>query len=346
VFVLSGDCFRVSNKRKVFIGWKKAIVFILFCLFIFTQSIYAKKISELTDLLEAANIAVADGKLFVSADNSIYIYSLKDTKLIKKVGKKGEGPNEFKSNPSLWVKNNKLYAYGERLHILSLSGDFLRLIKLKRNVFDLDLIDKNYVLREMTSLPQKSGKPILVIRIGLYDKNEKLIKEFSRIDHKYMDKIELPPSRIMFAVLDNKIFVADARKGLYVDVYDSLGKKLYSINKTYEKKIIPKEYIKKDLEKLKSKTPKNVWLLLKDKYVYVKYFPAFDKFFVFDGKLYFKTYETKGDKVLFRILGPKGKELKNVFLPNSQIFTVKNGTYYYLKRNENDDWVLFSEKVF
>jgi len=326
---------------------KKAIIlsFVLMFVFAFSSVVYAKTICKFTDFLEASDIAVSGNKIFVSADNAIYFYSLKDMKLIKKFGRKGEGPEEFKYKPSIKIYNNKIFALGDRLKILSLNGDFIKLIKFKRNIFDVAILGENYILREMASVSSKNKKPSLVVRIGIYDKNEKLIKELSKIENKNMSKIELPPSRIMFEIYKNNIFLADARKGLYVCVYDKTGKKLYEINKDYEKEKVTDAYKKRDSEKMKKKF-KKVWAFIKDRYYYQKYFPAFSRFYIFNGKLYFKTYKTAGDKVLFKIFDIKGNKIKEIFLPDQEIFTINDGIYYYLKRDENDVWVLYSEKIF
>ena len=50
--------------------------------------------------LQRPNMVLADSKqLYVADGASVLIYSLKDLKLRKKFGRKGEGPGEFKVSP-------------------------------------------------------------------------------------------------------------------------------------------------------------------------------------------------------------------------------------------------------
>jgi hypothetical protein len=51
-------------------------------------------------------IRVDENKIYITENANIYIYSKKDFKLIKKFGKKGAGPEEFRigfANGMLWI---------------------------------------------------------------------------------------------------------------------------------------------------------------------------------------------------------------------------------------------------
>ncbi|MCP4213160.1 MAG: hypothetical protein GY765_00820, partial [bacterium] len=53
----------------------------------------------LPEILKPVLMTIHDNHLYVLQDTSIYIYSLKGLKLIKKFGRKGEGPKEFMARP-------------------------------------------------------------------------------------------------------------------------------------------------------------------------------------------------------------------------------------------------------
>ena len=76
---------------------KKVWVFIVFLFLIF--SIHGKKIAKLEELIKPDIMFMGNGRMYITEGASIFIYSLKDYKLIKKFGKEGEGPKEFKISP-------------------------------------------------------------------------------------------------------------------------------------------------------------------------------------------------------------------------------------------------------
>ena len=57
---------------------------------------FAEIIATLDEVMKPTAIEIDDQNLYVVEGTSVYIYSLKDFKLVKKFGKKGEGPKEFK----------------------------------------------------------------------------------------------------------------------------------------------------------------------------------------------------------------------------------------------------------
>jgi hypothetical protein len=73
---------------------KRKAYWILF-LILFTGLCFAEKVASFTEFTNPYESQVDVDRFYISEDTSIYIYSLKDYKLIKKFGKKGEGPGEF-----------------------------------------------------------------------------------------------------------------------------------------------------------------------------------------------------------------------------------------------------------
>ena len=319
---------------------KKICFFMLF----FSIALFAnaQKLVKFSDFLEADYITASDNKLFVSADNSIYIYSLKGMKLIKKVGRKGEGPEEFQYSPRIRIYNKKLYAYSlKRLSVIDMNGKFLKTIRLKGLWnFKISPIKENFVLLHFSMIKEKN-KHKTALSITLWNNKMEKIKNLYSLPQNMRKSINIVADRIDFDVWNNKIFISDSSKGLFTTVFDSTGKKINKFKNDYKKIKISESYKKEKIDRLKKRMPKGV----KPDISCSDYFPSFHKFYIFNGYLYFKTYEQKGDKVLFRIFDKKGKEMKKVFLPNQDIFTINNNIYYYLKRDKNDDWELYSVKI-
>ena len=58
-------------------------------------------VTPLPDINKPGFVYLDKKQMYVTEDTSIYIYSLNDLKLIKKFGKRGEGPQEFKTYPKI-----------------------------------------------------------------------------------------------------------------------------------------------------------------------------------------------------------------------------------------------------
>ena len=76
----------------------KKVIFLLSFLLIFASFTFAK-VHLMADLVKPSMIIVKDKKLYVLEKTTISIYSIKNMKLITKLGKTGEGPGEFMARP-------------------------------------------------------------------------------------------------------------------------------------------------------------------------------------------------------------------------------------------------------
>jgi hypothetical protein len=118
------------------------------------------------------------------------------------------------------------------------------------------------------------------------------------------------PECIDFAVAEDKIFVADTRKGFHIAVFDSQGAPLYEINQNYVALPVPPEYnsaLKKKLDETQS------WL---NKVANIKFrdsFPAFNSFKIADGKIYVSTYAEKDGLYELVVMNLKGEVLRRSF---------------------------------
>ena len=72
---------------------RKINLFILLLFFSGSVSVFAAKIVPLQELRKPETIAVDCSQIYITESASIYIYSLKDFRLIKKFGQAGEGPD-------------------------------------------------------------------------------------------------------------------------------------------------------------------------------------------------------------------------------------------------------------
>ena len=63
---------------------------------------YSEKVAVLNEIMKPSLSFAVDGtQLYIPEEGQIFIYSTNDYKLVKKFGKAGEGPQEFRLHPRL-----------------------------------------------------------------------------------------------------------------------------------------------------------------------------------------------------------------------------------------------------
>ena len=77
---------------------KKLVILSLFVLFLLFSNISTKMMFNVEELSRPSMFLVEFERIYILEDATVYIYSLKNKNLIKKFGKAGEGPGEFKYN--------------------------------------------------------------------------------------------------------------------------------------------------------------------------------------------------------------------------------------------------------
>jgi hypothetical protein len=313
--------------------------------------IYAEKLASLPKINRPHYFEVYDDQIYIGENSSISLYSLKDFSLIKKFGKKGEGPGEFKTIPIFKVFPNCIVVnnFGKWL-LFSRNGDFLE--ERRDTLFKLFLypVGRNYVATTTDPSPTTKNTDKIII---LLDKDLKPTKEIARKENKLNIKGRRNSYVIKdvfdYRVFGDKIFLGDTRRGFHIVVFDSNGNKLYEINKKYQPIKVTEKYKKAFLNRQKqandivSKMERRYGY----KYVFPDYFPAYRDFRVKDSKIYFFTYKKNGQKSEIIVMDIEGKSVKHVFVPRGlsiKLCSFSNDRFFYLKENiDKEEWELFAE---
>jgi hypothetical protein len=58
--------------------------------------VYAGKIMELPELINPTSMVMDNTRVYIADGPNVLIYSLEKSKLIKKIGREGDGPGEFR----------------------------------------------------------------------------------------------------------------------------------------------------------------------------------------------------------------------------------------------------------
>jgi len=319
-------------------------------------SVFAKKVATFPGVRNPEQLYLDDNRIYFVDDASIYIYSLKDYSIIKKFGKRGEGPQEFKlsadQTPALLVCNDHLeICSAGRVSFFTKAGEFKQVLAtIEGSIFQK--IGNSYV-----GWKRIYENKIRYDLINLYDSNFKKIKEISRRESGIQPhKRKINPLTWFvntFQAYKDKIFI-DGRE-FTIFVFNENGDKLYEINLEKEKLKITDEAKEGILHFYKDESSywKVRWLRLKSWFVFTKFFPLIRNFQVVDDKIYITTFLDKNEKSQFIVLDLKGKVLKKTFLPLLKEsyfaiypYSIKNNKLYQILFNEDtEDWELHVEEI-
>lgn len=311
------------------------------------------KVVPLPDLLNPDLIRVDENQMYITEGANIYIYSLKDFRLIKKFGKRGEGPRELLPGTGvamMWleIQPDDLFIHTmNKISYFSKQGAFIKEKKINMAYAPVLKPLENRFLG--VGFPSEKG--IRYWTINIYNSNLEKIKEIYRYERAFYPDRDinlLGIKRAGFCVYDKKIFVADTEKTGIIYVFDLNGSHLYSIKPDYEKVEITPEVEKRLRENFSVGSRREFYEAYKHKFKFPEYFPPMRFMVAADGKLYIMTYKTTGDKTQFIIHTTPGKFLEKVFLPVKDMevrnfcpFTIKNNKFYHLYDNEDTEiWEL------
>ena len=75
-------------------------IYLILILFV-SITLSGEKLTTLSEISKPVLMEITDGKLYIMEGATIYLYDLKEKKLVKKFCKSGEGPGELKTNPGI-----------------------------------------------------------------------------------------------------------------------------------------------------------------------------------------------------------------------------------------------------
>lgn len=313
---------------------------------------------ELPDIMKPGSMTVDDSQLYIVDGTSIYIYSLKDYKLVTKFGKAGEGPKEFKTNPfgppiSVFPYPGHLLVNSTgKISFFTRDGKF----KSERRAPQFNIISE--IKDHFVGIGFKQVEQQSYLCVNLYDSEPKKTRELyvSDITVGPNAKFNLPGSTLDYAAYKDKIYVPTGRMDCVIDVFDIEGKRLHRIQKEIEKVPVTSDYKKKSIKWFKNDSPfKQFFQYFKDKIKFKSHFPALKQFFVNSGKIYAITHNKNEDgKNQVIVMDLKGKELKRVFLSmtegtpimTSLLYMIYNDHFYQIIENEDEEqWELHIEPI-
>jgi hypothetical protein len=343
---------------------KKAMIVI--SLMLVTFMLGAKtRIAALPDLNKPEQqIGIDKDRMYVLEGTTIYIYSLKDFKLIKKFGKRGEGPREFMTSSVMGpmgalyidVRDNKLLVKSMgKLSWFTKDGTFVKEMKSPFPIMMGALMFGKYVVIQKYEIAVVRHQVLAVL-------NEKLeaVKEMSRMEDGFQPGkgIMVLKRNPVHAVYEDKLFVAWEEE-FEIKVLDSKLKELYTIKHQLEREKVTEDIKKKIIHFFKtSPQTKNFFEMFKP-IRFPRYFPAILGMFATGGKLYVLTFKTLSEDEVdvqeteILIFDIKGKFLKKVVFPLKMMdpimpypFAIHEGTLYQLIEDaDEEEWAVHITKI-
>lgn len=331
----------------------KKLILILFILlvFLFVRAAYAGKLAALPGHLVPNALAVGDDYFYITENSTIYVYRMKDFKLVKKFGKKGEGPREFKGTPILTVCADQLMVNSTaKVSFYTIDGTYLKEFNNIVSGQTFRLLGSRFIGRK--SLSDKKGQRWTTVNI--YDSSFNKVKEIYR--QKSITKIGkgwhlFSRTYFKYVVCENKVFIA-GDKVLVIEVYDFNGNPLPSIKRNYAPVKFTEEHAKKVLEHYRTDPgTRDEYDWWEKNIHFPDYFPAIRDIFKSDNLIYVRTYKEKDNHHEFFIFTADGKLQGQVFLPiaasqaklaypymrDSAPFAVKNGKLFQLLTGDDEE---------
>ena len=295
---------------------KKFLVILL--LFSIAFMIFGKKVAVFEDIYDLKYFYIDGNDLFTVDGESIKHFSIKDLQLIRIIGKKGEGPGEFKMTPMFQLFSDHIFVndYGK---ILFFKRDGT-LIGEKKTSSDISLekVGANY-LSTRDAVDMKKGVAVSTHSILDQDLNE--LKELFSTNREFKISSDKNGKREMKLFRSVKrcftdgehIFVMDTTKGFYFEILDHNGNLLSTVNRKTKKIRISKKFKKELMKEFMELKSWNKWGR-KFNHIFPEYFPPFSHISGDKNRIYVYSQVGNVKKALLVIFDHKGNFLKGTGL--------------------------------
>ena len=336
---------------------KAAAVSILFFSLCFSPG-FSKKLAVLPQLTSPIMIEISGDELYVLEEAEVYVYSLKDYRLLRKFGKKGEGPGQLMPNTEVPLAMNivdgTVYLNSQiKMVNYSKEGKFLAEQRIPFS-FQTVPFGKNYASIKISARHNVQTFIATLLDPGFNNLEHLYSRE--RISRSQRGKLSLPPEIIIIRSSGSKLFLFDQQsKGLVINVFDHQGKQLKPIKLDYQR-IKTDESFKKDAVAWFKAQPSFRMAAeeLREMIYFPDYLPVIRNFLAGKQRLYIQTYKTQNHLSEFLILDFEGRLIKQTYLPGfansplqfncSNTFIFPDDKYYYLEEHERG-WEINMEEL-
>ncbi len=317
----------------------------------------AEKVAVFPELYKVNHVAVDDDQIYISQEFKIFIYSLKDYKLIKTFGTKGDGPREIRGFVKVVPGKNRLIITSSgKISFFSKQGEYLNEIKsqVAKNGIFIPL-GKGFVSPGYTPL----NKGVSYRTIDLFNGQLKKIKEIFRYQDRSFKNLQgrrfnlMAGQSITFQVDNNKILINQPDGSIFI--FNKDARLITTIRGKYPKLEFTEKHKQALIERTLSANPGkrgsyNEWGKM---LAFPSHFPPIQLFQTSEQKVYVLTHKRIGQKGECFIYDLQGKLLKQTMVPVFDFsprepypLAFYKGTLYQVCENEEtEEWQLHITKI-
>jgi hypothetical protein len=338
-------------------------IFVLVLMFFSVSIVFASNKIVLDNHLYPTSITAHQDRLYIADNTTVFIYSLKDFKLLKKFGGTGSGPGKFSKASRPWRTSLHIYPTEEllvinhrgRTSLFTKDGDFIK--ESKSNLGGLVPIGKKYIGFDHSFKNDDTYYDFNIISSD-FQKEKTFYQYKSRLQRGQKNDILLMVETSAFLYnkeVTKELFYFPTHDGP-IHVFDNEGKKRFTITPEYPKVIFSDVLKQKFLDFFKNDfrygrlyelvTEKSKW------FQFPEHLPLRKADRISDGKYYIITSSKKDGKYETLVYDLKGKFLNKTLLPlkdkdliDLYPFTIYKGKIYQVIKNKNKEWELIVNNI-
>lgn len=335
------------------------IILNLLLLGILLFTLDSKRVTTLMEVSKPNTLMMGNGYIYIQEKTDIFVYDIKTYQFVKRFGKAGEGPGEFKLNP--FSANMLIVPYKKNKIMINSLGRVS--VFTTNGVYEMEYKDPpftNYfpfVDNFIALTIHTEGDKIPVMALYMSD------KEFNKTKPIYISNITvglnasflLPITPFSHDIYGDKLYVVDGLEGFSINIYNSKGDQIGNIKKDYKPLKLPSAYIEKALKYFKTDpTLKNIYPFFKDRIKFRSHFPSIYDMRISNGIIFVFTNKMKNRLLECIMFDLEGKEKKRIFLPvdltygmeRNFKFTFYKGDFFVIRENEDEEtWELHKTQI-
>ncbi|MEN8223140.1 MAG: hypothetical protein ABFR36_07750 [Acidobacteriota bacterium] len=327
---------------------KKLLVILLLYSFVFIVN--GKKIAEFEDIYNLIYFYIDGNDLYAIDGEGVKHFSIRDMELKRIIGKKGEGPGEYKGFPRVKITHDQIMITGfTKILFFSRNGEYINEVKKPVN-YSANIVGKNILVTE-SDIDSKNR--LAKSSVWVSDKNFNKIRDLYSYERKLPEipekkSVKLKFDRELFHSLpiavtgDENIYVYRKSKNFSIDIYNSMGDKVRTLKREVTLVKITEEFKKNFIAFMDQNRVKvNDGVSFDWNYIFTEYIPPITYLRVQDNKLYITTYDKTGKNKKISMMDMNGKILKKGMVPLKYKSVMDEDKIYYMIDNENDEvWEL------
>jgi len=315
-------------------------------------SVAAARVVVLPDLIHPDSMAVDESRIYITEDIAVLIYDRASLELQVKIGKEGEGPQEFLRNRQSGMPPLTIALYPDRLLVNSLNKISF-FTKEGRFLEERKVVDRGDRFQPLgngfAGEGDRRDEKVRRVAVNIYDARLNRVTEVFSFPHPFQgvgSGFRVLDNPRAFVTCADRLFVA-MDEALVVRVFDEAGRSLRVVEKDYRRRDLTgadREWI--DTYFRTDPRMKDLYPLIKPIH-YPETFPAIRQMLRTDDEIYILTWKREGALTECFVMGVEDLDMRRIMLPIVYVdlldiypAAIDHGTLYQLVENDDEAWEL------